>query len=1592
MTLVRTSSQSIRAALVAVLALGAAACGDNIKVEQPAAVDASRSTVAVEPDTARADGVEYVIVRVTVVDGGGAPLAARAVTLAASGDGNLIEQPPMLTGSDGVAIGSIASTIAGVKEIEVNAGGVVLSQRLTATFTAVASQLAFVTQPGDGVAGELLDPVVQVAIQDNLGTTMADVTGPVHLAVLDPLGDGELQGKVTVDAVDGIATFANLRVLRAGAGYTLVATAPGVADAVSDAFTIVPAAPATLAFAEQPTDVVAGEAIAPAVVVAARDLFGNLATNATATITVGLDTNPGNAVLGGTLVRYLADGIATFHDLTVDRAGQGYTLFAGSAELVPVISEPFAVGAAAVASLQVLGLADPFTAGHTGILLVSARDQLGNLITDFDHTVAFTSSDGQALLPASYAFQADDHGRHAFTGVALRTAGVQTVTVTSTTDSSITGGRTVLVMPAGATHLQFTTQPTNGRSGVSLAPAVGVTLRDPYGNVASESQEEITLSIAAGPDGAALVGGGPRPPVTGVAAFDHVQLDKAGTYTLKATAPGITAATSASFTIAAGDPAAVGFVVQPSDVVAGQNVAPAVQVGIFDAAGNPATTATNSVTLAVLSGPTGATLVGLGPTAAVGGVAAFNAVHGATAGTYTVQATSGTLAAATSTSFDIGPAAAGQLAFVTQPANAVAGVALSPAVSVAVQDQYGNLLPTATTPVSLEIVTSPAGGVLLGGGPITAVAGIATFPALDFQRAGTYTIRATAAGGLVSAPSASFTIAPAEPYGLGFVTQPGNVLPDTTITPAIQVALQDRFGNTIDASAPAIGLQLMGGNPSAVLTGGAAVAPVNGIATFAGLSVNLTAGGYKLVAVVSGLTTGYSDEFAVFGAPDRVGFTLQPVNSPAGTAFTVAAAVKDASGSTITTDESSQITVAIGTNPAGGALAGTTTRTVVHGVATFSGLAIDNPGTGYTLTATSASLTAGLSNAFTVFGPADKLAFTVEPPAAVALDAAFSVQVTVEDAGGRRVETATPDITVAKGAGPAGAVLGGTLTRAAVAGQVTFGGLSLDVSAPAYTLVASGGSLTSATSTAVDVYTTPALGDLMITEIMSNTGGNRLRQWFEIKNLTTKVIAIDGLKIEEAVTDPTPIDVDSTALLHPKGYFVFGASNTPADNGGVTTIDYVYPSGFNLGDATGGDLLISLGTTPIAEVAWNVTTWPHTADHAMNLSSKAQASDASSYYWWWCDAVAALPGTGWGTPGADNDSCGVAPVPPVDSCKLASTADLGFVHPGFVANLLGQFSEATITDRFCGNDLYPYTWGQLGFGPHGSDPATWTWSDADFDPAWAPGTCPSSIDQQKGAVTFATAGSYDFGYRVALVDPDTGTGDFAYCDRNAIADPPTSGSYGTVRVAPECSDGSQVVISQVYGGGGNGGATYQNDFIELHNRGLTPVTLTNWSVQYASATGTGDFGGSTSLRVSITATIPAGGYFLVKGASAAAIGAPLPGADATNTNLDLAGANGKVALVKQTASLGCNGGSNVCNAAQLALIADLVGYGTANFFEGAAAAGALSNTTAAHREDAGGGFAVGCVDTHDNFADFTVATPSPRWSGSATTDCGCFGP
>lgn len=177
-----------------------------------------------------------------------------------------------------------------------------------------------------------------------------------------------------------------------------------------------------------------------------------------------------------------------------------------------------------------------------------------------------------------------------------------------------------------------------------------------------------------------------------------------------------------------------------------------------------------------------------------------------------------------------------------------------------------------------------------------------------------------------------------------------------------------------------------------------------------------------------------------------------------------------------------------------------------------------------------------------------------------------------------------------------------------------------------------------------------------------------------------------------------------------------------------------------------------------------------------------------------------------------------------------------------------------------------------------------------------------------------------------------------------------------------------VVISQVYGGGGNSGSTLKNDFIEIINHTGAPINLDGWSVQYASATLA-----NWQVTPLTNFTLQPGQYYLIQEAAGSGGTVDLPTADKVGT-IAMGAGSGKVALVSNsTALIGtCPTGSGII---------DFIGYDGANCFEGATAAPTLTNPTAALRKNNG------CLDTDNNGNDFVQGTPNPRNSSSPTNNC-----
>src|SRR5205809_774693 len=320
------------------------------------------------------------------------------------------------------------------------------------------ASVAFSSSLSSARAGEPITPPVQVTVQDSAGrVTLRDTMVTLSLAA-NPSGDS-LRGKKQVRSVNGVATFADLRLDKADSGYTLTAAAPNLHPDTSAAFSVMPAPATQLLFTTQPSATMQDSAM-KAVQVTAYDSLGNTATNFAGSIQLRIGTDGSiskQATLSGAVAQAVA-GVATFPNLRIDSVGVGYTLTAAFGSAAPV-----------------------------------------------DTSVAFDITPGPPPPPPP------------------------------------------------PTHLGFTQEPQQTtEAGATITPPVQVAALDGSEHVVQGFTGAIGLALQPASNGGTLSGGTPINAVNGIATFPSLSVDKAGNgYTLRATASGLTDATSSAFAVTA---------------------------------------------------------------------------------------------------------------------------------------------------------------------------------------------------------------------------------------------------------------------------------------------------------------------------------------------------------------------------------------------------------------------------------------------------------------------------------------------------------------------------------------------------------------------------------------------------------------------------------------------------------------------------------------------------------------------------------------------------------------------------------------------------------------------------------------------------------------------------------------------------------------------------------------------------------------------------------------------------------------------------------------------------------------------------------
>jgi hypothetical protein len=408
----------------------------------------------------------------------------------------------------------------------------------------------------------------------------------------------------------------------------------------------------------------------------------------------------------------------------------------------------------------------------------------------------------------------------------------------------------------------------------------------------------------------------------------------------------------------------------PSSVTAGTGFGLAVTAE--DDQGNVVTTYSGSVTLTLASSPSGGTLGGTLTVPVNQGVATFSGLTLDKVGSYTLQASSGTLAKATTNGINVMRGPTTQLVVTTQPPQPPATVVVATAFGLVVsaEDAQGNVDPTFTKSVTVALGSNPGGSTLGGTLTVSANQGVAAFTGLTLNTVGNgYTLQATAAG-VTQAISNAFNVTHGPATQLLITQQP-----PSSVTAGggfgLKVTAEDAQGNvdTGFTGNVAVALANNPGGPGTTLGGTLTVAASGGVAMFTGLTLTKAANGYTLQATSGTLTSATTNSFNVTAAPATklVVTTQPPATVVVATAFGLVVSAED-SFNNVDPNFAANVSVALFTNPGGSTLGGTLMQPASSGVATFNDLTLNLPGNGYKIQANAGtlSLSPGITAAFNV--------------------------------------------------------------------------------------------------------------------------------------------------------------------------------------------------------------------------------------------------------------------------------------------------------------------------------------------------------------------------------------------------------------------------------------------------------------------------------------------------------------------------------------------------------------------------------------------------------------------------------------------------
>ncbi len=798
-----------------------------------------------------------VVVKVT--DSGGNPVSGVTIALTAQGGpGVLSGAAPVDTDASGLATFSTLSIDkTGTYALRASDGTRFSTSNTFVIGPGTASSITVTGgSPQSAVVLSAFAVPLQVTVQDTAGNPvsglpvafLAPKTGPS--ATLSPAqATTDSAGRASVNAsANGLA-----------GSYEVIAVASGVTTFAEFSLTNDErgGAGGQLVFTQQPSNTPAGNILTP-VTVRLADSGG--APVAGAVITLSLDNS--GVPLIGTLTRLTdATGQAVFADLSVKITGT-YRLTANALTSLGK-SNSFQITPAASVSITAIsgtGQTTPVNTTYIFPLKADVRDTFGNAVPGASVIFTAPASGPGVVFEGSTSVIADN------TGVATSppmTANAQpgSFQVAAMTPGAVSQALFSLTNISGATgRLSFVQQPTDTRAGAVMIPPLSVQLLDNAGNPVRTAGVPVSLvpNSVAGPTSAfsgSLTG---TTDASGLATFADLSGATAGTYQLTAQSGSLGSATSATFRITTGPPAAIRTTAgTPQSAAVFTAFATPLEVAVTDSSGNPI----SGVSVIFTAPGTGASgTFGGASTSSITtgerGTASVTLTANGTPGTYVVSAATAAVKGPVTFSLTNVAAPARVLAFVQQPGTVASGQAISPAVKVQVRENSG--APVNTAGIAISMILSSGTGELSGSSvSVTTADGIATFDNLRIDLAGTKRLRAAGIE-FTAAESNSFVVTAGQASRIAAVGNTPQVTRPSQVFPApLQAMVTDSAGNPVSGvpvtfTVPATGSSGSFSSAPTVTTG------ANGIATAPVLTANSTAGTFSATATtpnVAGVAT-----------------------------------------------------------------------------------------------------------------------------------------------------------------------------------------------------------------------------------------------------------------------------------------------------------------------------------------------------------------------------------------------------------------------------------------------------------------------------------------------------------------------------------------------------------------------------------------------------------------------------------------------------------------------------------------------------------------------------------------------------------------